>query len=362
MLSNTSDKITRKPISEPVTWLDSNDNPLTHVVFHFPCKDGFGAAWAYHKHRLSSGIGKVMYHPTNHNGTTVQDLLLRPSISQERVIFLDICPKRDILIQIHDKALDCVVWDHHKTAKEECGDLPYVHVIDNKSGAGIAWDEFVGTKRPFLIDCIEDGDLWRWNIPDSDKVLIVLESIKFDFDLWSDFSEKLEDPNSRNKIIEKGRAYAEYRSQVVHRLCSRNKIHKITVGPNNLEIPAVNAGIFQSGIGNILATKLKPGAAAIWYTNGRRTFYSLRSTDKGPDVEAIAKYHGGGGHRNAAAFVIEQGASPIKMTDYTDSAEDILEMLLLDNVNYLIDNTFGAFEDANLHNFELSTFIDYALN
>jgi hypothetical protein len=325
----------QEPLRQYLPWpnIQMMAGKVTNVVFHFPCKDGFGAAWAYHSSRAGSG-DKVIYRPANHDGKAVEEMLASPTLANEEVIFLDFCPKREQLEAVSKKALMCVVYDHHKTAQEDCGDLPYVHIDLNKSGAGIAWDTFCRTKRPFLIDCIEDGDLWRWKVPDSDKVLIVLETTKFDFDVWSQFATRLETLSGRKEIIEKGTHYVEYRSIVTRQLTSRRKIHKLTnLGTNKVTLPAVNASIYQSGIGNILAKKIGP-AACVYYSNGERTFFSLRSTDAGLDVSEIARHYGGGGHRNAAAFVlsslnpIPDSMSEIDIEMYDSAQEEFISFLL----------------------------------
>jgi len=55
-----------------------------------------------------------------------------------------------------------------------------------------------------------------------------------------------------------------------------------------------------SDAGHQLATG-KPFAGCYWDTPDGRVF-SLRSTDEGLDVSAIAKQYGGDGHRNASGF------------------------------------------------------------
>jgi oligoribonuclease NrnB/cAMP/cGMP phosphodiesterase (DHH superfamily) len=273
-------------------------------------------------------------------------MLTSPTLGQEEVIFLDFCPKREQLERVYNKAKSTIVYDHHKTAQEDCGDLPYVIIDQNKSGIGIAWDTFCKTKRPFLVDCVEDGDLWRWKVPDSDKVLIVLELMKFDFDIWSNFASALEIPHERAKIIEKGAHYVEYRSVVTRQLMSGRKVHKlVNVGPNKITLPAVNASIYQSGIGNILAKKVGP-AAIVYYTNGSRTFFSLRSTDSGLDVSKIASHYGGGGHRNAAAFVLDStdplpnAGETMYPDDYSEAQAELLTFLL--DMELLQEDTEGS--------------------
>ena len=70
------------------------------------------------------------------------------------------------------------------------------------------------------------------------------------------------------------------------------------------KILAVNAPqMFRSDLGHLLAEK-KPPFAIIWYYRDGNIFVSLRASGKF-DVCALAKKYGGGGHKAAAAFKID---------------------------------------------------------
>ena len=60
--------------------------------------------------------------------------------------------------------------------------------------------------------------------------------------------------------------------------------------------------IYTSEAGHIMS-KGRPFAACYYDTPDGRV-YSLRSSDEGEDVSAIAEVYGGGGHRNAAGFKV----------------------------------------------------------
>ena len=60
-----------------------------------------------------------------------------------------------------------------------------------------------------------------------------------------------------------------------------------------------------SDAGHLMAQG-EPFAACYWDTPHGRSF-SLRSTDEGLDVSAIAGLYDGGGHRNAAGFRVPYG-------------------------------------------------------
>jgi oligoribonuclease NrnB/cAMP/cGMP phosphodiesterase (DHH superfamily) len=300
-----------------------------YLIYHFPCKDGFGAAWAFmkaleNKNSILSrqlrqdGVEQVHLIPESHRWEQTKKLLENSRLHQDSVIFLDICPPREMVQRVFEQAGSCKVFDHHKTAQEDCGDLPYCFFDMERSGAGISWDTFHGGPRIRLINAIEDGDIWRWTHPHSKEYLVVLETLRFDFKIWSEFAHELE--VNPEKILEKGIHYDEYRQNVTRMLLGR-KIHKIKVG--GIVLAAANASIFQSGLGNILANKPGP-AAAIYYTLGRGWNFSLRSNDRGPDVSKLAQQYGGGGHRNAAGFRVES-LDQLEFSSYTEDELDEFE-------------------------------------
>jgi oligoribonuclease NrnB/cAMP/cGMP phosphodiesterase (DHH superfamily) len=69
------------------------------------------------------------------------------------------------------------------------------------------------------------------------------------------------------------------------------------------EVPAINISFFQSEI----AGQLSEGSpfAAAYHFDGSIFRFSLRSRDGGVDVSEIASSFGGGGHRRAAGFGID---------------------------------------------------------
>lgn len=270
-------------------------------VYHFPCADGFTAAWAAY----TEFGDEAEYLRESHGYRTTKDLLALPDAREWFITFLDICPPRDLLEKLYEHTGGNVqVLDHHKTAEENCGDLPYVYIDKTRSGAGIAWDVIKETDRPFLVNLVEDRDIWKWEIPDADKYLIWLDTMCFDFKIWDDCAYWLDDEIARKKILETGTHYKEYRDHVVYRgMITRRKLHAVKLQGHKL--PCINAPTFQSQIGASLAKKSPNGAAAVYYRGRDYWYFSLRSKKGGLDVEKIARKYGGGGHARAAAFVVK---------------------------------------------------------
>ena len=79
---------------------------------------------------------------------------------------------------------------------------------------------------------------------------------------------------------------------------------------------AINAPAeYASEVGNLLATRSGTFGAVWSYWGGGKYQVSLRSNGNF-DVSTIAKYFGGGGHKNAAGFIIN-----------AENDEDILTIL-----------------------------------
>ena len=318
------------------------DIPLYDVIlFHAPCPDGFGAAWSYyhyikilggHKflehHQTLDADGELVEAAYNVLGKKIRFIreshrfeatqkLLKESGAQ-KILFADICPHRDMLIECDKHFDEVLVLDHHISAQQECGDLPYTFFDMNRSGAGIVWDWFCKEQqrraRPLLINLIEDRDIYKWNVPNAKELLLVVEMYKRTFAEWDKISTRL--TNHYDDCLAEGRSYLRYHEKVISVLGSPNKVHKLQIG--NYTIPALNCNFYQSELGNNLATANKIQTAAIYHCAGKSWNVSLRSTKSGLDVSEIAKLYGGGGHKNAAAFKVED-INQLQPSEYTNT-------------------------------------------
>lgn len=72
---------------------------------------------------------------------------------------------------------------------------------------------------------------------------------------------------------------------------------------DGFDVPVANLPYTLSSDAGHLMAQGEPFAACYWDTPAGRVF-SLRSSDAGEDVSAVAKTYGGGGHRNAAGFQV----------------------------------------------------------
>ena len=266
--------------------------PKTLVLYHANCVDGFTAAWAF---RLHLG-DDAEYLPVNYQQAP-------PDVAGRTVFVLDFSYPRDVMEQMHDEASSLLVLDHHKTAQGALDGLPFARFDMNRSGARMAWDwgaplgELARTRtRPWLIDYVEDRDLWRWQLPDSQAVNAYIGTVPRSFQEWDRLSTTRLD-----EIVVAGQGALAFIGRYVREMALQSRIMPFA----NCYVPVVNAPYICT---SELVGELAEGQpfAVGWFQRADGKFqYSLRSREGGVDVSEVAKRHGGGGHKHSAGFVLD---------------------------------------------------------
>ena len=290
-------------------------------VYHGGCADGFGAAYVVWRMLGASGGRELEFHAAQYGSAP-------PVVTGRRVLVVDFSYPLDVLRAMADQALAVLVIDHHKTAAEALADVPaapmgyeawcasglkLAAVFDiHRSGAGLTWDFFApGQPRPALIDYIEDRDLWRFRLSATRAVTAGLFSYPQDFEVWSRFME-----GGVEGLLRDGEAIERKQQQDVASVIRSGQARMVIGG---FDVPAVNAPYtLASDVGNALCAG--EAFAAVYHDTATHRVFSLRSTDAGEDVGAIAGLYGGGGHRNAAGFRVPLPRFDLPMPDSDGSA------------------------------------------
>ncbi len=254
------------------------------VVYHGDCPDGFGAAFAAWK---VYGDG-ADYVPVSHGDAP-------PKFAGRDVLMADFAYDRATTMALKEQAADLVVLDHHRSAEGEIGDLSYCVFDMNRSGAVMAWEHLHDEPAPLLLQYVQDRDLWRNSLPESEEVSAALRGKPFDFQVW--------DSLDVGQLRAEGRTLLAYQRRMVERVAA----HASPVEILGVKVPTVNCPVLQSELGDRLA-KGHPFAAVWWQGAKEVARWSLRSTPEGMDVSEIATRYGGGGHRTAAGF---KGSPPV---------------------------------------------------
>lgn len=259
------------------------------IIYHDNCSDGFGARFA-----AELAYGKsAEYFPAQHGGQP-------PDVKGKSVLIADFSYSRDVLLKMKEDAKALQVVDHHITAQESLKDLDFCHFDMTKSGAVLAWEHIHGDDPvPRLLLYIQARDLWKFDQPSSKEILTAIDCYDKDFQTWSELAMSLETHEGWCRLYEKGASILEYKNAAMATILKK----KFEISIAGFKVNCVNSSIFQSEIGNTLS--LDKPFAAVYYFDGEKFIFSLRSNDDGEDVSKIAKRYGGGGHRNAAGFSIK---------------------------------------------------------
>lgn len=260
------------------------------------CLDGFAAAWAI--------SGKWPNTPTYfaQYGDTP------PDVTGLGVLITDFSYPEAVLREMAAKARWIHVLDHHETARPILLKLREEGVIKaefdlERSGAALAWDYAwgAGRARPWLIQYVQDRDLWKYELNGTREVNAMLASHPLDFKLWTTLADRLERPHTRADLINEGAGILRGRDRDLRDILASTR-RMMFIGEH--EVPVANVPyIMASDAGNILAEGHPFAAVYFDRADGVRQV-SLRSTQDGLNVAEIAQQYGGGGHAHAAGFSI----------------------------------------------------------
>lgn len=262
----------------------------TRVIYHAQCPDGFCAAWAVWRAKGEKGI---TYEPWQYGQPPPEN------VSGQHLIVVDFSFKRPVMERLIEESASLLCLDHHKTAEADLAGLPGCHFDMNRSGAAMAWDYFHGDvhPRPWVVDYVQDRDLWRWALPNSREVSAWTMAQPHTFEAWNALLK-----SGSWQAIQMGSAI---RTHIRH-YCEHMVKHARYGVVGGISMPVVNAPMFNvSDLLHEVCAEHDGGngvASCAWWQRGDGRFqHSLRSTGE-LDVSEIAKQYGGGGHKNAAGF------------------------------------------------------------
>lgn len=289
----------------------SNQSKLfDHYIYHACCTDGLTAV----------GIAVQPQQSTDNHFVTVpmshSTRLNVESLTGKRVCFLDFSVTKDVMVELLKVAEHVTVIDHHISVRAELSEInapnfEYVYDV-NKSGAGLAWDYFIGTDYPYFVKLVQDRDIWTKKYYDTEPFSLAIRVENLEFETMVcviadivEFSKKhpghIDDFTI--ELIADGKSYMKYQSHIVKQIAS-NAV-KATLDDGQ-EVMSVNcaAGLI-SDVGSYLSENNKCGVALMYVDTGKLRIYSLRvAADCDYDASAYAKSKGGGGHRRACGWSV----------------------------------------------------------
>lgn len=293
------------------------------VAYHANCIDGFTACWVAVTALEKKGV-KVDTLGMEYNQGSCEELhlaLLRESNHDEDYSELYIV---DFSVPINWleryatlQELRVTVLDHHKTAFEIYApdmEIKPASVLDSlvygaeiklrnhMSGAAICWVHFnpEAGYTPNIITYTEDYDLWRFHFGDKTKYINkYLVAQPKTLREWDRIATRMDTAGGMSKILGTGKRLQGLHDKAVQQTAQM----AIPIELCNYKGLTVHCPPeLTSDVGHTLATKSGTFGATYTVVLGEnRIKWSLRSNDDF-DVSTIAKYYGGGGHKNAAGF------------------------------------------------------------
>lgn len=257
------------------------------VIYHGSCVDGFCAAWMAWR-TLSDQAEYIAAHYGQEP----------PSVEGKRVYIVDFSYPRETLIRMARDARWIVLLDHHLTAQKDLEglDVPDLEITFDmsRSGAGLTRDHFHRELKSWLVDYVQDRDLWRFELSDSKLVNAYIGTLKQTFEEY----ERVHSTLTAADAARLGAGADAYKDHYVEQMCKQARRVRFA---GYDDIPVVNAPYVGTSelVGALAETAL---FAVGWFqrSDGKVAF-SLRSRGEF-DVSALAQRFGGGGHAKAAGF------------------------------------------------------------
>lgn len=285
------------------------------IVYHGPCSDGTGALWS-----------ACYYRPIENRITCKAGQNPQGEFTGHNILFVDICPKIEYLLDLVTKANHVVILDHHASSNKMINEnKDKLDIISNltiefdmeRSGCQMAWDYFfLGIPRPFFIDYIGDRDLWTWKLLNSREInaalyetnLIDSKDLNKLTNLLNNFDTKIKELETQGKLIlqlNKRALDIGLNTAIETKINFEDKVYRVWLGGN------ISSGL-RSDLGNLLCKKpfkdgVMPDFSATWQYDPKSNewWVSLRGSPESPDLTIIAGKYGGGGHIAASGMTIK---------------------------------------------------------
>lgn len=260
------------------------------VLYHSECTDGFTAAWVAY-----TIFGrKAQYIPVEHQVSLPEGLV------NKEIYTLDFTYPREVMVELKAKNKKITSIDHHALMKDVVLETEGGVFDNDHSGAMLAWKYFHPDEPvPFLIRVVEDVDLFRFAMPETESISHWLDTFDFSFKIYDKIAKTLESPMGLKRAMKRGELILDYCNKLISRLVQNTSYE---VNFEGYKVLAANTELFHSEVATILAEGRPFGI--VWRMRRKGIYTSLRSKEGGVNVAELAKKYGGGGHEHAAGFLV----------------------------------------------------------
>jgi nanoRNase/pAp phosphatase (c-di-AMP/oligoRNAs hydrolase) len=295
--------------------LEETDKHYDIVIYHGPCSDGVTALWCAKEYL------KDKFEPMQCKAGSDPEGIF----DDKKILFVDLCPSINFIINTSKIAKKITIIDHHKSALvmhdsniETIKKIKNLEIILDmtRSGCQMTWDYFFKDEpRPWFVDYIGDRDLWEWKLPFSKEINAALfESNYLDANNILNLNTLLINPEiKQKKYIANGKIIIKLQKKSLD--IGVYKAHKAEFKVNDIIYNIWLGGnidmSLRSELGNLLCEKkfldgTEPDFSVVWVYEPKLNewWISMRGAKK-HDLSAIATTFGGGGHFSAAGWTIK---------------------------------------------------------
>lgn len=307
--TDTNKRLRRSSLLPALKLLDQND---IVAVIHGGCPDGLASAAV-----IMDALGPNINIVGGRYSKSIYDSVA--SLHGKTVILADFSYNETEMLKIISEAKQVIFLDHHKSSLIDLNTVlahpkVYCHADANYSGASLTWDFFHPHEQvPLFIQYIEDGDLYKFNLPDAKDIITGLHVVMGDN--LEVITPLLSDTEFSTKLVEFrtiGMSINKNASRNANKLIKNGMVQACTGG---FTFPLLNATPDHTNLIGELVGALEHVPFVMIYTIlSDKVKISLRSGKHGVDVtQAIKELNiNGGGHKHA-------GAGFMSLKDFMDT-------------------------------------------
>ena len=277
-------------------------------IYHKNCPDGFAAAWIVGYARGGEHFEDIEYLQADYVDPV-------PDLTGREVYIVDFSWPPEKLLEAARTAKHVSILDHHRTAYLEWQPV-YEKLPENisvkidllESGASLVWKHFMHeATMPHVLKVLKDYDLYTLALEGTKDIVTALRPLiqAQNFKAFHDYMMLEDGSPVFDTLCDEGHAINAYREMELREMLKRNTTFQWMFGHEG--IPVCNVPYEYRDLAGEILSKDRPFSVTYddWLSRGVRKF-SLRSTKGvGMDVEALAKFEGGGGHKHAASFSVK---------------------------------------------------------
>lgn len=251
----------------------------------------------------------IMY---NYDGEIPTELIE----DDETVYFVDLSFSVNSIDKLKEivEAKHCnLIWcDHHSSSMDILKKYPEFNKVkgirkEGISGAALTWMYLMECEFndiPLFVKYISDYDCWQHKYKESLYFKYALESMDYDaLDIiWNKLTRdgKCNRTPLLKEMIHDGKVISKY---VTKEYEIYRKAYAYESEINGLKCLVVNRNCSSLVFGELIK---KYPIVAIWAFDGKKYKYSIYSSKPNVDCSKIAENYGGGGHKGASGFVLNE--------------------------------------------------------